>query len=303
MTTSAAASASRIFVSYRREDAAYPAGWLFDRLVEHFGADQIFKDVDSIELGDDFVERITAAVGSSAVVLTVIGKRWLTVTGEKRQRRLDDPEDFVRLEIEAAFERGVRVIPVLVDGARMPQVAELPDSLAHLAHRQALELSPNRFGSDTARLLEVLDRTLNEIGVGPAGPLAGTGRPLGRGASYRGTHAEAHRIRDEARSPQPEPPFMVVQRKPDVGARPPAAHRNVAGYGRFWFGLLLIVGGSVCLLAQVPHKLGYGPLLNVANADHYIQAGLVALIVLGILLLGGAAISASRSASAPRGQR
>jgi TIR domain len=303
MTTSATSSASRIFVSYRREDTAYPAGWLFDRLVDHFGNGQVFKDVDSIELGDDFVEQITAAVGSSAVLLAVIGKRWLTVTGEKRQRRLDDPADFVRLEIEAAFARGVRVIPVLVEGARMPHVAQLPPSLAQLAHRQALELSPNRFGSDTARLLEVLDRTLKEMAVGPAGPPAGTGSPLGGGTHYRGTHAETHRIRNEARSPRPQAPSMADQRQPDVGAQPSTVHRNVAGYWRFWFGLLFIVGGSICLLARVPHKVGYGPLLNVPNAEKYTTVGLVVLIILGILLLCGAAISASRSADAPRGRR
>jgi hypothetical protein len=153
MSEAARGASGRIFLSYRREDSAFPAGWLFDRLVDHFGADQIFKDVDSIPPGDDFVEVITAAVGSSAVLLALIGPRWLTATGEKGQRRLDDPEDFVRLEIEAAFARGVRVIPVLVDGAQMPQSAELPASLAQLAHRQALELSPSHFGSDTARLL------------------------------------------------------------------------------------------------------------------------------------------------------
>ena len=298
MTTSTSASASRIFVSYRREDAAYPAGWLFDRLVNHFGAGQVFKDVDSIQLGDDFVEQMTAAVGSSAVLLTVIGKRWLTVTGEKGQRRLDDPADFVRLEIEAAFARGVRVIPVLVDGALMPHVAELPAGLAQLAHRQALELSPNRFGSDTARLLEVLDRTLSGMAAGPAGSLAGAGTPLGRGTDHRGIQA-----RSEARSPEPQGRPKAVQRRPDKGAQLPAAHRNVTGYSRFWFGLFLIVGGSVCLLAKVPHKVGYGPLVNVAKADTYTTVGLVTLIILGILLLVGAAISASRAPSAPRDQR
>ncbi len=158
MTKSASVAANRIFISYRREDAAYPAGWLFDRLVDHFGTGQVFKDVDSIQPGDDFVEEITAAVGSCAVLLAVIGPRWLTVTGEEGQRRLDDPADFVRLEIEAAFGRDVRVIPVLVDGARMPRIAELPTTLAQLARRQALELSPSRFGSDTTRLLGVLER-------------------------------------------------------------------------------------------------------------------------------------------------
>jgi hypothetical protein len=151
----------RIFLNYRREDSAYAAVWLFYRLADRFGDDQIFKDVDSIQLGGNFVEVITAQVGSSAVMLTLIGPRWLTVTGEKGQRRLDDPKDFVRLEIETAFARGVRVIPVLVDGAPMPQFAELPASLAQLAHRQALELSPSHLDSDTARLLEVLDRSLH----------------------------------------------------------------------------------------------------------------------------------------------
>src|SRR5262249_36936305 len=162
----------------------------------------------------------------------------------------------------------------------MPQAAELPDSLAQLAHRQALELSPNRFGSDTGRLLDVLDRTLNEMGIAPAGPQGGTGGPQGRGTNYRGTHAGTHRVRDQATSPQPQTPPMPVQRRPDVGARPPAAHRNVAGYGRFWFGLLLIVAGSVCLLANVPHKVGYGALIHVDKADTYTTVGLVALIIL-----------------------
>ena len=95
----------RIFISYRRDDTAYPAGWLFDRLVERFGAEQIFKDVDSIELGDDFVEVLNEAVGSTDVLLALIGDKWLTVTGEEGARRLDDPDDFVRLEIEAELIR------------------------------------------------------------------------------------------------------------------------------------------------------------------------------------------------------
>jgi hypothetical protein len=173
LTASVPASASRVFISYRREDAGYPAGWLFDRLVDHFGDGQVFKDVDSIQPGDDFVEQITAAVGSCAVLLAVIGTRWLTVTGGDGRRRLDSPADFVRLEIEAAFARGVRVIPVLVEGARMPHVAELPATLAPLARRQALELSQSRFGSDVGRLLGVLDRTLGGVIARPARPLAG----------------------------------------------------------------------------------------------------------------------------------
>jgi TIR domain len=163
MAESAIPSPGRIFISYRREETAYPAGWLFDRLAEHFGAEQVFKDVDSIQLGDDFVAVLTRAVGSCDVLLALIGDEWLTITDEDGRRRLDDPDDFLRLEIEAALARGVRVIPILVDGAPMPHAAELPASLAKLVRRQALELSPARFDSDTGRLIKVLDKTLAEL--------------------------------------------------------------------------------------------------------------------------------------------
>jgi TIR domain len=152
----------RIFMSYRREDTAYPAAWLFERLASHFGRRQVFKDLDSIELGDDFADVIITAVRSCDVLLALIGSRWLTITGQDGQRRLDDPEDFVRLEIETALTRNVRVIPILVEGARMPRSDEMPVSLAKLVRLQALELSPSRFDFDTQRLLRVLDRTITE---------------------------------------------------------------------------------------------------------------------------------------------
>jgi hypothetical protein len=157
------APSGRIFISYRREETAYAAGWLFAQLADHFGDGQVFKDVDSIQFGDDFVEVITSAVGSCDVLLALIGDEWLTITDEHGRRRLDDPDDFVRLEIEAALTRNVRVIPILVEGARMPRADELPDSLVRLARRHALELSPARFDFDTGRLLKVLDRTLAEV--------------------------------------------------------------------------------------------------------------------------------------------
>ena len=111
----------KIFMSYRRQDAAYPAGWLFDRLASHYGGDQVFKDIESIQLGEDFAEAISSAVASCDVLLAVIGDSWLTSTDQSGQRRLDNPHDFVRLEIEAALASNVRVIPILIDG---------PDALA-----------------------------------------------------------------------------------------------------------------------------------------------------------------------------
>ena len=161
MAGSVPAASGRIFISCRREEAAYPADWLYDQLADRHGL--VFKDVDSIQLGNDFVEVITRAVGSCDVLLALIGDQWLTITDEHGRRRPDDPDDFVRLEIEAALMSKVRMIPILVDGARMPRADELPDSLVKPVRQQALELSPARFEFDTSRLLKALDWILAEV--------------------------------------------------------------------------------------------------------------------------------------------
>lgn len=172
----------RIFVSYRREDSAYPTGWLTDRLAEHYGSQQVFTDVDTIEIGDDFVKRIRDAVASCDVLLAVIGPKWLTITDEDGRRRLDDPEDYVRIEIEAALRRNVLVIPILVDDAAVPRVADLPGgrdlggadpdptSLASLPHREALALNPAQFDWAVNRLLTKLDQVLGERSAGHVQP-------------------------------------------------------------------------------------------------------------------------------------
>jgi hydrogenase large subunit len=160
MSEATGASFLRIFISYRRDETQYPAAWLYDRLVAHFGKDQIFKDIDSIEPGDDFVEIITTAVTSCDVLLALIGKRWLTIVDENKNRRLDDPDDFVRLEIETALRRNVLVIPILVEDARMPKAGDLPSSLVNLARRQSLELSSHHFSYDLTKLLKVLNRSM-----------------------------------------------------------------------------------------------------------------------------------------------
>src|SRR4051794_23971894 len=167
-TPSASTSPTRIFMSYRRQEAEWPAGWLFDRLAEHFHGAEVFKDIDSIEPGDDFVEVITAAVQSCDVLLALIGDRWLTMTDDEGRRRIDNPDDYVRIEIQAALDRNVRVVPLLIYGARMPQAQDVPPSLAGLVRRQALELSVSRFDDDVSRLLRVLDKTLAEARTRPA---------------------------------------------------------------------------------------------------------------------------------------
>jgi hypothetical protein len=123
----------RIFISYRRDDSAGYAGRLYDRLGQHFGSENIFIDIDTIEPGVDFVEVIAEAVSSCDLLIALIGQQWLTVTNAQGRRRLDDPEDFVRLEIQTALERNIRVIPALIRGATTPTSPELPEALTRLA--------------------------------------------------------------------------------------------------------------------------------------------------------------------------
>jgi hypothetical protein len=149
-----------IFISYRRRGAAAGyVGRLSDRLASLFGEHRIFRDVDTIQLGRDFAESIADAVGSSKALLAVIDRDWLTVTDAEGRRRLDNSDDYVRLEIESALERGISLIPVLVEGTRMPSREDLPDSLQGLARRQALDLGDSRadFETDVQRLVSALE--------------------------------------------------------------------------------------------------------------------------------------------------
>jgi TIR domain len=149
-----------IFISYRRQESKDFAGRMYDRLADRFGESQVFIDVDTIEPGVDFAEEIFRAVAACKVLLAVIGPAWLTATDGRGQRRLDDPDDIVRLEIGAALARDVRVIPILVEGAVMPARQDLPDSLASLARRNALLIRHDSFRSDVARLMTVIERVL-----------------------------------------------------------------------------------------------------------------------------------------------
>ncbi len=165
-----------VFISYRRADAGYAAGWLCEELARRFGADRVFKDVNSIEPGDDFDQATRAALGSCSALLAVIGTGWLTAAEQDGRRRLDDPEDFVRREIEAALDRGVTVVPVLVGGAQMPRPEQLPSSLEKLAARQAVELRAGRFSTDLMPLLEVLGKSVAHGSPGPLQPGSDAGR-------------------------------------------------------------------------------------------------------------------------------
>jgi formylglycine-generating enzyme required for sulfatase activity len=152
----------QIFISYRRDDSAASAGRLYDRLSGRFPSNRIFLDVDNIAPGIDFVKAIEKSVGSCDVLISVVGKRWLTATDGDGKRRLDSVDDFVRLEIATALKRGIRVIPVLVDGASMPRSGDLPDEVKSLVRLQALKVSQDRFRSDSEPLITAVDQALKE---------------------------------------------------------------------------------------------------------------------------------------------
>ena len=137
---------------------------MFDRLAGHFGEAKVFRDVDSIGYGEDFVERINVTVGSCDALIAIIGKQWLEARDKAGRRRLDDPKDFVRLEIKAALDRRIPVIPVLVADAAMPPEEALPADLALLGRRQALEISDKRFDYDVDELIRALEGGKRERG-------------------------------------------------------------------------------------------------------------------------------------------
>jgi hypothetical protein len=150
-----------VFLSYRRSDEPAFAGRIYDRLTAAFGTERVFMDVDSIELGRDFAEALDEALGRSAVLVAVIGSRWVEATGADGRRRLDDPDDYVRMEVERALSRDIRVIPVLVDGCPMPAPSALPVTLAPLVRRQAQTIFNARFGADCIELASTIERILD----------------------------------------------------------------------------------------------------------------------------------------------
>jgi hypothetical protein len=152
----------KIFINYRRDDSSASAGRLYDHLSARFPRNQIFIDVDNLDPGVDFVETIEQSVGACDVLIAVIGKRWLTSSEGEGSRRLDNPDDFVRLEIASALKRNIRVIPVLVDGASIPLARDLPDDLKPLVRRNAVEVSHTRFSADSERLIAALERVFEK---------------------------------------------------------------------------------------------------------------------------------------------
>jgi len=195
---------TKIFISYRRDDAAKEAEQLEEQLEKLQG--QVFRDVSAIEVAEKFPKRIVAALKEADIIVVVIGKKWLNISDGRGRRRLEDPNDFVRREIKYALRRAetdpfMDIIPVLVKGARMPKAGDLPDDLRALAEINAHRIASDTFADDVEELSkrmsklrgqhstradEFLDKIDEELG----------GRPLGEGASFLPMHAGKPELRD-----------------------------------------------------------------------------------------------------------
>jgi TIR domain len=146
-----------VFISYRRDDVPDATDRLADELRERFGSDSVFIDVEDVGVGADFVRVIGEWISQSDVFLAIIGPRWLTAPTVSGGRRIDDPHDYVRAEIEAALERDVYCVPVLVHEATPPAPTELPPPVAPLMQRNAIELTRRYWKRDVGRLIASLD--------------------------------------------------------------------------------------------------------------------------------------------------
>ena len=173
-------SGRTIFISYRRSDSQWAASRLYDTLTQAFPHDRLFMDVDSIDPGQDFVHVLEDKIAECDVFLALIGPKWLTEELVEGQRRLDDPQDFVRIEISRALSRPETVtIPILLDGAEVPQEQDLPDPLRSLARRQFVRLSHEGYRAEINRLVEAIGKAMDQR------PAAIALRPTARPRSWR----------------------------------------------------------------------------------------------------------------------
>lgn len=163
-----------IFISYRRDDTEGEAGRLYDDLARTFGEDSVFMDVAGINPGMDFRKAIDDNVATCGVLLAMIGPNWATIANSAGERRLDDPNDFVRLEVGSALARNIAVIPVLVHDAKMPRPENLPDNLKDLAYRNNVEITHARWNSDVQLLTKVLGQYVSSSSATNTEPVHAT---------------------------------------------------------------------------------------------------------------------------------
>ena len=239
-----------IFISYRRDDAEGEAGRLYDDLIRVFGPDSVFMDVSDIHPGKDFRTAIDENVARCRVLLAVIGPRWTTIQDASGTRRIEQDNDFVRLEITSALAKGIDVIPVLVHEARMPNPSELPETLRNLCYRNGVELTHTRWNSD----VELLIRTLREY------------VKLGRDIPTMQIRSVIEPVSPGVKAPAPPPPAIPAP------PPPPATGAVSKSIAILIVVLALIAGaGGYIVIHQLlkPHKRGHAPVSqHMPNRDH-----------------------------------
>ena len=189
--------AAKVFISYRREDSAGHAGRVQGSAGARLGPNLLFMDVDAIPLGTNFSKVLHEEVAKCGVLLAVIGPNWSDARDEHGNRRLDDPNDFVRVEIAAALQRNIPVIPILIDGARIPKANQLPDDLKELASRNGMEIRHASFQDDMDRLIRGLKGQVGQAsGVKRVDLVEGNVSEL-IGATARNTQSHVRTARQE----------------------------------------------------------------------------------------------------------
>lgn len=255
----------QIFISYRRDDAAYVTGHINDLLRKEFGGESVFTDVDNIALGVDFRAVLDESVSQCQVLLAVIGDNWLTVRNKDGKPRLHDPADFVRIEVESALKRKIPVIPLLVSGATMPQEEDLPDSLKDLAFRNGTQIRPAPdFNVDMERLVRNLRTYLKstqkeageEQGIQPD-PVTSPGEET----APQPSNAEAA-VQREAQTDRRKTPRQKIlvgeeeraRKQAELGAgHQPAKRQRVTRL--WWIAILGVASGSWYYADQNPEKI------------------------------------------------
>ena len=209
-----------IFISYRRDDSEGEAGRLYDDLIRVFGPEAVFMDVSDIHPGKDFRQAIDDNVARCTVLLAVIGPRWATIQDASGARRIEQENDFVRLEIASALAKGIDVIPVLVHEARMPNPSELPESVRNLCYRNGVELTHTRWNSDVELLIRTLREYVKRGGAIPTRQIRSVIEPVSLGE----------------KAPVPQPPAEA--------APPPPRARGISGGVAILMVLLALMAGA-----------------------------------------------------------
>jgi len=268
---------SKVFINYRRSDSSAHANLLYDWVRERYGEDRVFKDVDTIEPGLDFVEAIERAVSSSEVMLVVIGQEW--IVDVQGRRRLEDADDYVRMEIAAALNRNIRVIPVLVEGSQMPTATELPEALSALTRRHAFELSDARSRIDRTELLRRLDVILGAPDGGDrraAAPAPAAEQPV---AAFASTAAPTAPTPSVAAAPvQPQPVVAPAQPSVAAPAPPPERTKRLVKWG--W----ILVAGAILIPFAAVVAAVFGAL--VISRGEGKKTGMGIAIIVSAILVG-----------------